>query len=92
MLLTIQYCVLTLLAVVGDGKAKTGPLATSWHSNKFINSITNGVVLPVSHPNGYKINNPTLFAQIGHNELRNLFKGYGWTTYFVEGSDRDSMH
>ena len=78
--------------MVGDGEAETGPLATSWHSNKFLNPITDGAVLPVLHLNGYKINNPTLLARISHEELEALFVGYGYTPYFVEGSDAASMH
>ncbi|PYI34522.1 phosphoketolase [Aspergillus indologenus CBS 114.80] len=83
---------LITLTMVGDGEAETGPLATSWHSTKFLNPITDGAVLPVLHLNGYKINNPTLLARISHDELSALFYGYGWTPYFVEGSDRASMH
>ena len=83
---------LIVAAVVGDGEAETGPLATSWHINKFLNPIRDGAVLPILHLNGYKINNPTLLARISHEELENLFRGYGWTPYFVEGSDPDSMH
>ncbi len=83
---------LIVAAVVGDGESETGPLATSWHINKFISPIRDGVVLPILHLNGYKINNPTLLARISHEEVENLFKGYGWTPYFVEGSDPDSMH
>src|SRR5262245_50985274 len=83
---------LIVAAVVGDGEAETGPLATSWHINKFLNPIRDGAVLPVLHLNGYKINNPTLLARISHNELDNLFRGYGWTPHFVEGSDPESMH
>jgi xylulose-5-phosphate/fructose-6-phosphate phosphoketolase len=79
-------------AVVGDGEAETGPLATSWHVNKFLNPARDGAVLPVLHLNGYKINNPTLLARISHEELGELFSGYGWTPYFVEGSDPDTMH
>ena len=75
------------LVMVGDGEAETGPLATSWHSNKFLNPITDGAVLPVLHLNGYKINNPTLLARISHEELEALFVGYGYTPFFVEGSD-----
>ena len=78
--------------MVGDGEAETGPLATSWHSNKFLNPITDGAVLPVLHLNGYKINNPTILARISHEELEALFIGYGYTPYFVEGSDPPSMH
>ena len=80
------------LTMVGDGEAETGPLATSWHSTKFLNPITDGAVLPVLHLNGYKINNPTILARITHKELEQLFLGYGWTPYFVEGSDLESMH
>jgi xylulose-5-phosphate/fructose-6-phosphate phosphoketolase len=83
---------LIALTMVGDGEAETGPLATSWHSTKFLNPITDGAVLPVLHLNGYKINNPTLLARISHEELEALFIGYGWTPYFVEGSDTQSMH
>ncbi len=83
---------LIALVVVGDGESETGPLATSWHSNKFLNPITDGAVLPILHLNGYKINNPTILARISHEELTALFVGYGYTPYFVEGSDPDSMH
>jgi len=83
---------LITVVVVGDGESETGPLATSWHSNKFLNPITDGAVLPVLHLNGYKINNPTVLARISHEELESLFKGYGYTPYFVEGSDPESMH
>jgi xylulose-5-phosphate/fructose-6-phosphate phosphoketolase len=83
---------LITLVMVGDGESETGPLATSWHSNKFLNPITDGAVLPVLHLNGYKINNPTLLARISHEELEALFVGYGYTPYFVEGSDAPSMH
>ncbi|PVH92642.1 phosphoketolase [Periconia macrospinosa] len=83
---------LIALTMVGDGEAETGPLATSWHSTKFLNPVTDGAVLPVLHLNGYKINNPTVLARISHKELEALFIGYGWTPYFVEGSDYDSMH
>jgi xylulose-5-phosphate/fructose-6-phosphate phosphoketolase len=83
---------LIVAAVVGDGEAETGPLATSWHISKYLNPIRDGAVLPILHLNGYKINNPTLLARISHKELENLFLGYGWTPYFVEGSDPDSMH
>ncbi len=78
--------------VVGDGESETGPLATSWHSNKFINPIRDGAVLPILHLNGYKINNPTILARIDHEELQKLFEGYGYTPYFVEGSDPETMH
>ncbi|KAF1808943.1 phosphoketolase [Eremomyces bilateralis CBS 781.70] len=80
------------VTMVGDGEAETGPMATSWHSTKFLNPITDGAVLPVLNLNGYKINNPTVLARIDHEELESLFLGYGWTPYFVEGSDLDSMH
>src|SRR5260370_22872832 len=83
---------LIALTMVGDGEAETGPLATSWHSNKFRNPIRDGAVLPVLHLNGYKINNPTLLARISREELEALFVGYGYTPLFVEGSDPDSMH
>ena len=83
---------LITLVMVGDGESETGPLATSWHSNKFLNPITDGAVLPVLHLNGYKINNPTVLARISHEKLEALFVGYGYTPYFVEGSDPESMH
>jgi xylulose-5-phosphate/fructose-6-phosphate phosphoketolase len=83
---------LLVAVVVGDGEAETGPLATSWHSNKFLNPIRDGAVLPILHLNGYKINNPTLLARIPREELEDLFKGYGWTPYFVEGDDPERMH
>jgi len=83
---------LIVAAVVGDGEAETGPLATSWHISKFLNPIRDGAVLPILHLNGYKINNPTLLARITHQELEDLLRGYGWTPYFVEGSDPESMH
>ncbi len=83
---------LIVTVMVGDGEAETGPLATSWHSNKFLNPIRDGAVLPVLHLNGYKINNPTILSRISHEELEGLFKGYGWKPYFVEGSDPMEMH
>jgi len=83
---------LLVTVMVGDGESETGPLATSWHSNKFLNPIRDGAVLPILHLNGYKINNPTLLSRISHEELENLFKGYGWMPYFVEGSDPALMH
>lgn len=83
---------LVVACVVGDGEAETGPLATAWHSNKFLNPKTDGVVLPILHLNGYKISNPTVLARISHEELEQLFRGYGWTPYFVEGSDPQTMH
>ncbi len=78
--------------VVGDGEAETGPLATSWHSNKFLNPIRDGAVLPILHLNGYKIANPTVLARISSEELEQLFRGYGWTPYVVEGDDPHTMH
>ena len=78
--------------VVGDGEAETGPLATSWHSNKFLNPKGDGAVLPILHLNGYKISNPTILSRISHEELENFFKGCGWKPYFVEGSDPAEMH
>ncbi len=83
---------LIAVVMVGDGEAETGPLATAWHSNKFLNPIRDGAVLPILHLNGYKINNPTVLARISREELEYLFKGYGYTPYFVEGSDPESMH
>ena len=78
--------------MVGDGEAETGPLATAWHSNKFINPVRDGAVLPILNLNGYKIANPTILARISHEELEALFVGYGYTPYFVEGSDPAEMH
>ena len=78
--------------VVGDGEAETGPLATAWHSNKFINPARDGAVLPILNLNGYKIANPTILARISHEELEALFVGYGYTPYFVEGDDPTEMH
>src|SRR5262245_6868435 len=78
--------------VIGDGEAETGPLATAWHSNKFLNPIRDGAVLPILNLNGYKIANPTILARISHEELESLFVGYGYTPYFVEGSDPVLMH
>ena len=78
--------------VVGDGEAETGPLATSWQLNKFINAKTDGVVLPILHLNGYKIANPTVFSRIPHEELEAFFYGCGWEPHFVEGSDPMAMH
>ncbi len=77
---------------MGDGEAETGPLATSWHSSKFLNPIRDGAVLPILHLNGYKINNPTLLARIPNEELASLMRGYGWTPHFVEGDDPMVMH
>ena len=78
--------------IIGDGEAETGPLATSWQSNKFLNPQTDGIVLPILHLNGYKINNPTVLARISKDELTAYFKGMGWKPYFVEGSDPMTMH
>ena len=83
---------LIVSCVVGDGEAETGPLATAWHSNKFLNPVTDGVVLPILHLNGYKIANPTVLARIGDEELEQLFLGYGWKPYFIEGDDPMEMH
>ncbi len=83
---------LIVACVVGDGEAETGPLATAWHSNKFLNATTDGVVLPILHLNGYKIANPTVLARISHEELEQLLRGYGWTPYFVEGHEPELMH
>ena len=83
---------LIVTVMVGDGESETAPLATSWHSNKFLNPLRDGAVLPVLHLNGYKINNPTILARISHEELDSLFRGYGWTPHFVEGSDPMAMH
>lgn len=78
--------------VVGDGEAETGPLATAWHSNKFLNPKTDGAVLPILHLNGYKISNPTIFSRISHDEIQKFFEGCGWKPYFVEGDDPMTMH
>ncbi len=83
---------LIVACVVGDGEAETGPLATAWHSNKFINPIRDGAVLPILNLNGYKIANPTILARISPEELDALFRGYGYTPYFVEGDDPSDMH
>ena len=83
---------LIVAVMVGDGEAETAALATSWHSNKFLNPIRDGAVLPILHLNGYKINNPSILSRISHEELESLFKGYGWTPHFVEGCDPDAMH
>ncbi len=83
---------LVVAVAVGDGEAETGPLATSWHSSKFLNPIRDGAVLPILHLNGYKINNPTLLARIPSDELESLFRGYGWKPCFVEGGDPDILH
>ena len=83
---------LLVVAVVGDGEAETGPMATSWHSNKFLNPRQDGAVLPVLHLNGYKIANPTVLSRISHEEIKSLFEGYGYTPHFVEGDDPLAMH
>ncbi len=83
---------LLVVAVVGDGEAETGPMATSWHSNKFLNPIRDGAVLPILHLNGYKIANPTVLSRISEEELKNLFEGYGYTPHIVAGDDPLSMH
>jgi xylulose-5-phosphate/fructose-6-phosphate phosphoketolase len=83
---------LIVACVIGDGEAETGPLATSWHSTKFLNPIRDGAVLPILHLNGYKIANPTILARIPHDELEALFRGYGYLPHFVEGNDHDEMH
>src|SRR3954470_6963211 len=78
--------------VIGDGEAETGPLATAWHSNKFLNPAADGAVLPILHLNGYKIANPTILARIPKQELEQLMRGYGWEPFFVEGDDPKAMH
>jgi xylulose-5-phosphate/fructose-6-phosphate phosphoketolase len=83
---------LIVACVVGDGEAETGPMATSWHSNKFLDPATDGAVLPILHLNGYKIANPTILARIGHDELHSLFVGYGYKPVLVEGDDPAAMH
>ncbi|MGI4811186.1 MAG: phosphoketolase family protein [Janthinobacterium lividum] len=83
---------LLVTVMVGDGEAETGPLATAWHSNKFLNPARDGAVLPILHLNGYKIANPTILARITHEELEQLMRGYGYDPYFVEGSDPETMH
>lgn len=83
---------LIVACVIGDGEAETGPLATAWHSNKFLDAATDGAVLPILHLNGYKIASPTILARITHDELEQLLRGYGWTPYFVEGDDPVLMH
>src|SRR6201987_2153755 len=83
---------LIVACVVGDGEAETGPLATGWHGNKFLNPPRDGCVLPILHLNGYKIANPTVLARISHEELEALMRGYGYSPYFVEGDDPAAMH
>ena len=83
---------LLVCCVIGDGEAETGPLAASWHSNKFLNPAQDGAVLPILHLNGYKIANPTVLARIPEAELRSLLEGYGHDPIFVTGHDPDAMH
>ncbi|MEO6215067.1 MAG: phosphoketolase family protein [Sphingomonas sp.] len=83
---------LIIACVVGDGEAETGPLATAWQSNKLLDPVTDGAVLPILHLNGYKISNPTILARIDHDELEQFFQGNGWNPHFVEGDDPDTMH
>ena len=83
---------LLVCCIVGDGEAETGPLATSWHSNKFLNPVSDGAVLPVLHLNGYKIANPTVLARIGDDELTSLLEGYGYEVNWVSGDDPADMH
>ena len=83
---------LIVACVVGDGEAETGPLATSWHSNKFLDPVGDGAVLPILHLNGYKISNPAVLARIRHDELQQFFRGCGWEPYFVEGDQPEAMH
>jgi xylulose-5-phosphate/fructose-6-phosphate phosphoketolase len=83
---------LVVACVIGDGEAETGPLATAWQSNKLLNARSDGAVLPILHLNGYKISNPTILARIEHEELEQFIRGCGWTPYFVEGDDPDTMH
>jgi xylulose-5-phosphate/fructose-6-phosphate phosphoketolase len=83
---------LIVAVMVGDGEAETGPLATAWHSNKFLNPVRDGAVLPILHLNGYKIANPTILGRIGTDQLKSLFAGYGYKPYLVEGSDPEAMH
>src|SRR5664280_510478 len=83
---------LIVACVVGDGEAETGPAATGWHSNKFLNPKTDGAVLPILHLNGYKIANPTVLARVSHDELDHLLRGYGYAPRYVEGDDQMRMH
>ena len=83
---------LVVACVIGDGEAETGPLATAWHSNKFLSPVSDGAVLPILHLNGYKISSPTVLARISPDELDQLLRGYGWTPYFVEGHEPEAMH
>ncbi len=83
---------LIVACIIGDGEAETGPLATAWHSNKFLSPVSDGAVLPILHLNGYKIANPTILARISHKELDQLLRGYGWIPYYVEGEEPEHMH
>ena len=83
---------LIVACVIGDGEAETGPLATAWQSNKLLNPISDGAVLPILHLNGFKISNPTVLARIEHEELEQFLRGCGWTPHFVEGDDPAKMH
>ncbi len=83
---------LIVACVIGDGEAETGSLATAWQSNKFLDPVTDGAVLPILHLNGYKISNPTVLARIEHEELEQFLQGSGWTPYFVEGDEPEEMH
>src|SRR5437868_7138504 len=83
---------LIVACVIGDGEAETGPLATGWHGNKFLNPVRDGGVLPILHLNGYKIASPTVLARISHEELEALFRGYGYVPHFVEGEEPEKMH
>ena len=83
---------LIVACIIGDGEAETGSLATAWHSNKFLNPVSDGAVLPILHLNGYKISNPTILARIEPEELEQFFRGCGWIPYFVEGDDPEKMH
>ena len=83
---------LFVACVVGDGEAETGPLATGWHGNKFLDPVHDGVVLPILHLNGYKIANPAVLARIGREELEQLIRGYGYVPHFVEGHEPEEMH
>src|ERR1019366_6851015 len=85
-------CAVLQRGLRGVGEAETGPMATSWHANKFLNPVHDGAVLPILHLNGYKIASPTVLARISHNELEELFQGYGYRPYFVEGDDPAKMH
>jgi xylulose-5-phosphate/fructose-6-phosphate phosphoketolase len=83
---------LVVACIIGDGEAETGPLATAWQSNKLLDAVTDGAVLPILHLNGYKISNPTILARIEPEELEQFLRGCGWTPYFVEGHEPEAMH